>query len=169
MKQEPVLKENFMYVCFHKPTGIVGSLISLWTLGKYAHAEFIYNGEKYLSNPGGVRKESYVYKKNHDIYELNYLVDPNKIIEYFEMVEGMPYDWKAIKKAQLLMGNDSLKDQDPNAYFCSEFVLAAIDWALNFKLMYGKAGLNEKGYFKFNPERLYKYLKNRNLITEEVK
>ena len=167
MKKEPELKEDVMYVCFHKPSGIAGLLISLWTAGKYSHAEFIYNGKKYLSNPGGVRCEDYVHKRNHDIYELNSLIDPKKILEYFEMVEGMPYDWKAIRKAQFLMGNDSLKDQDPNAYFCSEFVLAAIDWALNYKLMYGKAGLNEKGYFKFNPERLYKYLKHRNLIEEK--
>ena len=75
---------------------------------------------------------------------------------------------KAIMKAQFLMGNDRFKDQDPEALFCSEFVLAAIDWALNYKLMYGKTGLNEKGYFKFNPERLYKYLKNRNFINEKV-
>ena len=163
------LKENFVYICFHKPNGLIGSLISLWTVGKYAHAEFVYNGYKYLSNPGGVRKEPYEYKKNHDLYELSYVVSPEKIIEFFKMTEGLPYDMKAIIKAQFLMGNDHLKDQDPDAYFCSEFVLAAIDYALNYKLMYGKVGLNEKGYFKFNPERLYKYLKNRNFINEKVR
>ncbi len=52
------LKENFMYVCFHKPSGLIGGLISLWTVGKYAHAEFVYNGYKYLANPGGVRKRA---------------------------------------------------------------------------------------------------------------
>lgn len=159
------LKENTMYICFHKPSGLIGGLISLWTVGKYSHAEFIYNGNKYLSNPGGIRKEPYVHKWNHDIYEMNSLVPTDKILEFFDMTEGLPYDMKAIIKAQFLMGNDSMKDQDPNAYFCSEFVLAAIDYALNYNLMYGKVGLNEKGYFKFNPERLYKYLKKRFIIN----
>ena len=81
MKKEPELKEDVMYVCFHKPSGIAGLLISLWTAGKYSHAEFIYNGKKYLSNPGGVRYEDYVHKRNHDIYELNSLIDPKKILE----------------------------------------------------------------------------------------
>ncbi len=34
-----------MYVCFHRGKGIVGKMISLWTLGEYAHVEFVYNGK----------------------------------------------------------------------------------------------------------------------------
>ena len=47
------LKRNTLYISFHKPTQPIGYLISLWTLGKYSHAEFIYNDYVFLANPGG--------------------------------------------------------------------------------------------------------------------
>ena len=49
------LEKDKLYICFHKPKSIIGFLISLRTLGKYSHCEFIYNDYVYLSNPGGVR------------------------------------------------------------------------------------------------------------------
>ena len=58
------LERDKLYISFHKPKTPIGFLISLWTLGKYSHCEFIYNNEVYLSNPGGVRKQKYKYKKN---------------------------------------------------------------------------------------------------------
>lgn len=162
------LKDNFVYVCFHKGKGIVGRLISLWTLGEYAHVEFVYNGMKYLANPGGIRKEKYTYEKHHDLFELSYLVDPAKIMEFFEATDGFGYDYKGIGKAQFLMQKNRLTAHNMNEYFCSEWVAHAIDYALNYKLEYEGKGLNEKGYFKFNPQRLYKYLKDQQLIDRKV-
>ena len=170
MKQEkePELKENFAYVCFHKGKGLIGRFIGLWTLGDYAHVELIYNGKKYLANPGGVRCEDYIYKPHHDLYELNYIVDIEKLMDFFEATEGFPYDFRALYKSQFLMGKDRDKDQNPNEYFCSEWLLAALDYATNYKYTYKGKGINEKGYFKFNPERLYKYLREMDLLVRKV-
>ena len=162
------LKENFMYVCFHRGKGVIGKAIAWWTLGLYSHAEFVYNGKKYLANPGGIRMEDYCYKPSHDLYELNYIVNIEKILDFFSSTENLPYDWKAIKNAQFKWGDDRIKDQNVNEYFCSEFVLHAIDYALNYKLTYEGKGVNEKGYFKFNPNRLYTYLKEQQLIDRKV-
>ena len=65
------LEKDKLYISFHKPRGIVGLLISVWTLGKYSHCEFVHNGNVYLANPGGVRDEVFKYKKNMDIFELD--------------------------------------------------------------------------------------------------
>ena len=162
------LKENFMYVCFHKGKGIVGKAISLWTLGEYAHVEFVYNGKKYLANPGGVRSEDYKYEKNHDLYELSFLVDFEKILQFFKATEGLKYDYKGIVNAQFLMKDNRDTAHNKNEYFCSEWALHAIDYATDYRLMYKDEALNQKGYYKFNPQRMYKYLKEQQLIDRKV-
>ena len=65
------LEKDKLYICFHKPKRLIGHLIALWTLGKYSHCEFIYNGQIFLSNPGGVRTRKFEYQKNMEIYELD--------------------------------------------------------------------------------------------------
>lgn len=65
------LKKNTLYISFHKPKSLIGFLISLRTLGKYSHCEFIYNDYVYLSNPGGVQIKPFSCKDNMDIYELD--------------------------------------------------------------------------------------------------
>ena len=155
------LKPNFLYISFHKPKSIIGLLISAWTLGKYSHCEFIYNDKVYLANPGGVREQPFKYKKNFDIYEISALVNIEKVIEFFEMTKGSGYDYKGIIESQLFFAG---KGHNLDEFFCSEWCLNAIDYALNYKLQYGKSSVLKKGYNKFNPERLYKYLKKIELI-----
>ena len=59
------LEKDKLYICFHKPKRLIGHLIALWTLGKYSHCEFVYNGQVFLSNPGGVRTRKFEYQKKY--------------------------------------------------------------------------------------------------------
>ena len=158
------LEKDKLYICFHKPKSIVGGLIALWTLGKYSHCEFIYNDEVYLANPGGIRRQNFKYKKNYDIYELHKHIEASDVLEFFEEVEGMDYDYRGILGSQFLW---FLNSHDDKKYFCSEFCLNAIDYALQFSLTWNLIELRHKGYHKFNPQRLYKYLKDMELINEK--
>lgn len=159
---EPELKPNFLYISFHRPRNIIGSLIALWTLGKYSHTEFIYNGNAYLANPGGVRKQKYKHKEHFDIYEIVGF-NPQEVIDFFQVTEGKPYDYPAIFGSQLFY---FLNAQDDDKYFCSEWCLNALDYAANYKLHWKGKKIKEKGYHKFNPQRLYKYLKSQYFIKE---
>ena len=49
-----------LYLVFHRPTSLVGSLIALWTLGNYSHCEFLYDGVIYCTNPSGVSSKPWV-------------------------------------------------------------------------------------------------------------
>ena len=158
------LKKDVLYISFHKPKGLVGHLISVWTLGNYSHCEFIYNNEVYLANPGGVRKQPFVMKKNFDVFELDN-IEAQDILEFFEEVKGAGYDYQGILGSQLLWFLNSHNDKK---YFCSEFCLNAIDYALQFSLTYNLKELKYKGYHKFSPQRSYKYLKEMELIKEKV-
>jgi len=160
------LEKDKLYISFHRPKKLMGALIALWTLGDYSHCEFIYNGSVYLANPGGVIKQKYFPKMNFDIYELDSSIDVKDILDFFEEVKGAGYDYQGILGSQFLW---FLNSHDDKKYFCSEFCLNAIDYALQFSLTYKFKGLKDKGYHKFNPTRLYKYLKEMNLLGERVK
>ena len=157
-----MLEKDKLYISFHKPKSFVGLLISAWTLGEYSHCEFIHNDTVYLANPGGVIKQAYKYKKNFDIFELDSNIEAQDILEFFEEAKGKGYDYLGIL-GQFFYSN---KVQDKDRYFCSEFCLNAIDYALQFTLTYKCKSLKDRVGYQFNPSKLYKYLKNMELIKE---
>lgn len=157
------LEQDKLYICFHKPKRLIGHLIALWTLGKYSHCEFIYNGQIFLSNPGGVRTRKFEYQKNLQIYELDKNIDPKDVIEFFRTAQGKGYDYLGIL-GQFFYAD---KVQDDNRFFCSEFCLNAIDYALQFTLTYKGKSLKDRVGYQFNPSKLFKYLKFMELIKEK--
>ena len=136
------LEKDKLYICFHKPKHLIGHLIVLWTLGRYSHAEFIYNNQVFLSNPGGVRTRKFEFQKT---------------------AQGKRYDYLGIL-GQFFYAN---KVQDDDRYFCSEFCLNAIDYALQFTLTYKGKSLKDRVGYQFSPVKLYKYLKDMELIKEK--
>ena len=157
------LEKEKLYICFHKPKSIVGFLISAWTLGKYSHCEFIYNNQVFLSNPGGVRTKKFNYQKNFEIFEMDSSVRTEDIIEFYNTAQGKGYDYLGIL-GQFFYAN---KVQDDDRYFCSEFCLNSIDYALQFTLTYKGKSLKDRVGYQFNPSKLFKYLKNMELIKEK--
>ena len=157
------LEKDKLYISFHKPKRLIGHLIALWTLGKYSHVEFIYNDQVFLSNPGGVRTRKFEYQKNMEIYELDKNIDPKDVIEFFRTAQGKGYDYLGIL-GQFFYAD---KVQDDNRFFCSEFCLNAIDYALQFTLTYKGKSLKDRVGYQFSPAKLYKYLKNTELIKEK--
>lgn len=142
-----------LYIIFHKPKSLVGYLISAWTLGKYSHSEFLYDGIVYYTNPGGVTSKEWIHQDNFDYYEVNAGINPYRVIEYYNLTKGTPYDWSGV--LQQVFWNTKIEDDDK--YFCSEWCLRALNYAL-----YGtpeSSFINGvKDPSKFNPVRLHKYL-----------
>ena len=156
-----MLKRDTLYISFHKPKSLVGFLISLRTFGKYSHCEFIYNDYVYLSNPGGVRIKPFVYKSNMDIYELDSNINIPTFLKEFEKIKGKGYDYWAIVLSQLLEIGIEHKDK----YFCSEMCIFLINKALDESLTYNLKTLKESA---FSPAKLYKYLKDMELLGRKV-
>ena len=154
------LEKDKLYISFHKPKTILGLLITLRTLGKYSHCEFIYNDYVYLSNPGGVRIKPFIYKDNIDVYELDSNIDIPTLLEEFEKIKGKGYDYWAIVLSQLLEIGIEHKDK----YFCSEMCIYLINKALDESLTHR---LKELKPSIFSPVKLFKYLKFMELIGEK--
>ena len=158
------LEKDKLYISFHRPKILIGFLISAWTFGQYSHCEFIYNNQVFLSNPGGVRTRKFKYQKNMEIYELNKNIDPKDVIEFFNTAQGKGYDYLGIL-GQFFYAS---KVQNDERYFCSEFCLNAIDYALQFTLTYRLKSLKDRVGYQFNPSKLYRYLKEMELIGRKV-
>ena len=155
------LEKDKLYICFHKPKRLIGHLIALWTLGKYSHAEFIYNNYVYLSNPGGVRVKPFVHKDNMDIFELDSHIEIPVVLEEFMKLKGKGYDYGAIFFSQLLELGIEHKDR----YFCSELCIHLINKGLDESLTYNLKTLKDSD---FSPAKLYKYLKDMELLGRKV-
>lgn len=155
------LEKDKLYICFHKPKRLIGHLIALWTFGKYSHAEFIYNGQVFLSNPGGVRIKPFIYKDNMDIFELNKHIEVPIVLKEFVKLKGKGYDYGAIFFSQLLELGIEHKDK----YFCSELCIHLINKGLDESLTYNLKKLKAS---EFSPAKLYKYLKNMELLGRKV-
>ena len=155
------LEKDKLYISFHRPKSIVGLLISLRTLGKYSHCEFVYNDYVYLSNPGGVRIKPFVYKDNMDIFELDSRIEIPIVLEEFKWLKGKGYDYGAILFSQLLELGIEHKDK----YFCSELCLHLINKGLDDSLTYNLKTLKAN---QFSPSKLYKYLKDMELLGRKV-
>lgn len=151
------LKKDTLYISFHKPKSLLGYLISLRTLGKYSHCEFILNNYVYLANPGGVRKKIYKPIENADIFEMHEHIQIPIVLSEFKKINGKGYDYGAILFAQLL----ELGIQHEDKFFCSEFCLYLINKGLDESLTYKLKQLKPSS---FSPSKLYKYLKNMELI-----
>lgn len=154
------LEKDKLYICFHKPKSIVGFLITLRTLGKYSHCEFIYNDYVYLSNPGGVRIKPFIYKDNMDIFVLDSHIEIPVVLEEFKKLKGKGYDYRAIFFSQLL----KLGIEHNDKYFCSELCIHLINKGLDESLTYNLKKLKAN---EFSPSKLFKYLKNMELIKEK--
>ena len=156
------LKKDKLYIWFHKPQGLLGYLIVLRTLGKYAHCEMILNGYIYYTNPGGARIKPFIYKNYMDIYEINLPFSVDFFIDQFKKYQGKGYDYWAIVLSQLL----ELDIEDKERYFCSELCLILINKLTNDSLTYNLKSIKAN---QFSPSKLYKYLKFMKIIREKEK
>jgi len=159
------LEKDTLYISFHRPINIFGLLIGLWTIGKYCHCEFIYNDYIYYVNIGKtIEKKPYEYKKHHDIFKLKN-VDIDKILEFFVITKDLRYDlWGVIGSRFLFFLNSHIKD----AYFCSEWCIASIDYALEFNLRDKDKLVRYKGYHNYDPQRLFKLLDRLEMLDREI-
>lgn len=151
------MEKGKLYISFHKPRNLIGYLISLRTLGKYSHCEFILDDYIYYSNPGGVRKKPFIYKDFMDIFEIKLPFEKETFINEFMKLKDKGYDYWAIFLAQLLELGIEHKDK----YFCSELCVYLLNKLYDDSLTYNFKNIKCSN---FSPSKLYKYLKEMEII-----
>jgi putative cytoplasmic protein len=96
-----------------------------------------------------------------DIFELDSHIEVPIVLEEFKRLKGKGYDYGAILFSQLLELGIEHKDK----YFCSELCLHLINKGLDESLTYNLKTLKASA---FSPVKLYKYLKDMELIKGKV-
>jgi hypothetical protein len=139
------------YKAFKNPNShFDDKLIAWWTKWEYSHTELIVDGYMYSTSPRdkGVRVKKHKFDKNvWDYVEINN-IETSKIIEFFKMTEGQPYDWFGIFGFII-----PIKDIT-NQWFCSEWVSNALKIA-------GCRKLWKQEPSKISPNKLYRILKDK--------
>lgn len=153
------LKKDVLYICFHKPISVIGFLISMRTFGKYAHCEFVLNDMVYLSNPGGVRAKPFIPKKYMDLYEVKLPFDKELFLKEFKKLKGRGYDYAGVLLGQLF----NIDIDSSNRYFCSELCLYLLNKLTEDSLTYNFKSIKAS---EFSPAKLYKYLKEMEIISK---
>lgn len=115
-------------VIFYKGEGdFFDKLIRLWTLSKYSHSEIIIDNYRATSLPniGVVRINKSLY--SDEVWDtLEFDITEEQAVRAKEFIKsqlGKEYDWKAIFLTFIF----PFKSQNPDKWFCSEFVAKVIN------------------------------------------
>lgn len=152
-------KRNTWYIAFHYGDTVYGKLIKGYTKGAFSHVDLVYNNTVYTALADkGVGSVDINEDANVVIYELNNKYLSNKrMFEFINGESGKAYGWWEVAKSQLfkLSGKDKAEFA---AYFCSQFISAALDYSSNYYYRYKGKTLKSIGYAFFTPIMLFKML-----------
>ena len=106
--------------------GLYNMAIRLVTMQQYSHAELVFSDGMSGSSSfedGGVRvkKINYTTQSNWDFIDLNVTHDEQRAKVWFAEHFGQPYDLPGVLRFML-----PFVPEDPNAWFCSEAIAAAL-------------------------------------------
>lgn len=160
-----------MKIAFYKGTGhtvlnfILSWGVKIWTWGEYSHVELIdCNGSDNIAlwdwysasafAEGIVRVKTIdVIPDNWDFFDIDFDLDKESVIEFFNKEMGKKYDWIGILFSQLF----PLKLDDKNTWFCSEIVKHAL-------CISGIQSLCFDTDASYSPNRLFRELKNEGIL-----
>ena len=141
------------YLAFYKAwnnkfADITDRVIGVWTNGPYSHVEYIVFDENkgHYIMCSALGTCNCVRCKKHEFNTLIYdyieveIENPNRVVEFFELIEGSKYDFKGIILSQIFpLGMDN-----PNEWFCSESCTKASQLS----------GIKNKDLWKVKPESI---------------
>lgn len=105
---------------------IVNGAIRFWTRGPYSHAELVFSdGVWFSTDPAAlvVRLNPAGYDEGYDFVDVFVTEEQERVVRAWAISQvGKGYDWVGIFLSQFL----PLGVQEPNRWFCSEIVTAAL-------------------------------------------
>ena len=152
-------KKDVVYAVFHSGKRHISQAIKIYQgLSPISHASLVINGKKYSV----ISKVEKTDMQDNDIilvYEMKPIVKKDKIIKFFNNTDGSAYAYWTIAKAFFMGMKDKNSEKDfLDQYFCSQWVIAAIDYATGKKLKFKGKKLQDYGYEFFTPQVLFNYM-----------
>lgn len=154
-RMRDITKAGQPYIVFHRGATDFGKIITWWTKSPFSHTDVVIDNRAYSSFIDTL-KVSVKLNPNASVvvYELSNLVDKRKFKQFLVEEGNKKYGLGELIKSQVLgiPTKDKAKFQ---AYFCSQYITAALDYATDRKLRYKGKPLLKWGYDYFNPKFLF--------------
>lgn len=154
-RMRDITKAGQPYIVFHRGATDFGKIITWWTKSPFSHTDVVIDNRAYSSFIDTL-KVSVKLNPNASVvvYELSNLVDKRKFKQFLVEEGNKKYGLGELIKSQVfgIPTKDKAKFQ---AYFCSQYITAALDYATDRKLRYKGKPLLKWGYDYFNPKFLF--------------
>ena len=154
-RMKDITKAGQPYIVFHRGATDFGKIITWWTKSPFSHTDVVIDNRAYSSFIDTL-KVSVKLNPNASVvvYELSNIVDKRKFKQFLVEEGNKKYGLGELIKAQVfgIPTKDKAKFQ---AYFCSQYITAALDYATDRKLRYKGKPLLKWGYDYFNPKILF--------------
>lgn len=154
-RMKDITKAGQPYIVFHRGATDFGKIITWWTKSPFSHTDVVIDNRAYSSFIDTL-KVSVKLNPNASVvvYELSNLVDKRKFKQFLVEEGNKKYGLGELIKSQVfgIPTKDKAKFQ---AYFCSQYITAALDYATDRKLRYKGKPLLKWGYDYFNPKILF--------------
>lgn len=149
-------KPGKAYLVFHEGATDIGKVISIFTHSPFSHCDVVIDNEVYT-----VVESSGKYEINPDknvvVYELSPKVSVKKLKEFYNEEKDKGYNYGGVLKSQIL-GFSTKNKERFKAYFCSQYVIAGIDYASDKQFTFKGKPLLAYGYDYFSPKRLFNFM-----------
>lgn len=160
-------KKNVPYLVFHKGKTIFGKAISIFTFSPFSHVDIVINGKAYTAyTENGVQEYDIPDASEICIYELSDLFPVKKIFDFFKKTEGSKYGFDRIMRS-LVFQRSKKEKEDYDRFFCSHWVISALDYASGKNLLYEGQKLLSYGYDLFTPMRVFDFMVNSDNIAKD--
>lgn len=156
-------KKDTFYLAFFSPHEFESRVIKFYENSPLSHVDIIYNGSTlHAMGETGEGLKELKLRGDHNllIYELTNKVDKKKIIEFCEKTANSPFSIKPFIKGMVGINDKS------NRYFCSKWVIEALDYATNYTLTYRGKKLKDCDYNKFTPQDVFSFAMQTNGILK---
>nr|DAS13864.1 MAG TPA: Permuted papain-like amidase enzyme, YaeF/YiiX, C92 family [Caudoviricetes sp.] len=157
-------KPGKAYLVFHEGTTDIGKAISIFTHSPFSHCDIVIDNEVFTVVESSGKFEINP-EKNVVVYELTPKVSVRKLKEFFKEEYNKGYNYGGIVKSQIL-GFTTKNKERFKAYFCSQYVIAAIDYASDKQFKFKGKPLLEFGYDYFSPKRLFNFMQQSNGLVK---
>lgn len=152
-------KKDVVYAVFHSGKRHISQAIKVYQgLSPISHASLVINGKNY-SVISKVEKTDMQDDEKIFVYEMKPIVKKDKIIKFFNNTDGSAFAYWTLAKAFFMGMKDKNSEKEfLDKYFCSQWVVAAVDYATGKKLKFKGKKLQDYGYEFFSPQVLFNYM-----------
>nr|DAR71432.1 MAG TPA: Permuted papain-like amidase enzyme, YaeF/YiiX, C92 family [Caudoviricetes sp.] len=153
-------KKDVPYIVLHSADDLFSQAIRWWTKSPFSHVDLVINGKAYTAyTKGGIDEYPITPTSRVLVYELSKVFNVKKIMEFFKRTRYAKYGFSRVFDS-FILNHPKKEKEDFKQFFCSHWVMAALDYASDYKFKIEDKGLKFIGYDTFSPFGVFEWMIN---------